>query len=61
MAKLDIARYHRRVFVVVVMPLNERVLERYTKVKDFIESSHGKPFRHRIEKHLMLSFVNRNY
>jgi uncharacterized protein YaaW (UPF0174 family) len=42
------------------MTQDERWMERYTEVKDFIESNHRNPSRHRIEEHLMLNFLKHN-
>lgn len=44
----------------MVMTQDERWLEKYTEVKDFIESNHRNPSRHRIEEHLMLNFLKHN-
>ena len=42
------------------MTQDERWLERYAEVSDFIESNHRNPSRHRIEEHLMLNFLKHN-
>ena len=42
------------------MTQDERRLERYTEVKDFIELNHRNPSRHRIEEHRMLNFLKHN-
>lgn len=42
------------------MTQDERWQERYTEVKDFIESNHRNPSRYRIEEHLMLIFLKHN-
>ena len=42
------------------MTQNERWLEKYNEVKDFIEENHRNPSKHRIEEHLMLNFVKHN-
>ncbi len=42
------------------MTQDERWLERYIGVMDFIELYHRNPSRHRIEKHLMLNFLKHN-
>lgn len=42
------------------MTQDERWLVRYNEVKDFIESEHRNPSKHRIEDHLMLNFIKHN-
>ena len=42
------------------MTQDERWLERYNEVKNFIETNHRNPSKHRIEEHLMLNFVKHN-
>ena len=42
------------------MTQDERWLERYTEVKDFIELNHINISRYRIAEHLMLNFLKHN-
>ena len=42
------------------MTQDERWLEKYNEVKDFIEKNHRNPSKHRIEEHLMLNFIKHN-
>ena len=42
------------------MTQDERWLEKYTEVKDFIETNKRNPSKHRIEEHLMLNFIKHN-
>lgn len=39
------------------MTQDERWLENYSEVKDFIEKSHRNPSKHRIEEHDMLNWL----
>ena len=42
------------------MTQEERWIERYNEVMEFVEKNHRNPSRHRIEEHLMLNFVKHN-
>ena len=42
------------------MTQDERWLEKYNEVKDFIRSNHRNPSKHRIEEHLMLNWIKHN-
>ena len=42
------------------MTQDEKWIERYNEVKNFIETNHRNPSKHRIEEHLMLNFVKHN-
>ena len=42
------------------MTQEERWLEKYNEVKDFIETNKRNPSKHRIEDHLMLNFIKHN-
>ncbi len=42
------------------MDQDTRWLTRYNEVKDFIETNHRNPSRHRIEEHDMLNWIKAN-
>ena len=42
------------------MTQEERWIEKYNEVKDYIETNHRNPSKHRIEEHLMLNFIKHN-
>lgn len=42
------------------MTQDERWLEKYIEVKDFIETNHRNPSKHRIEEHDMLNWLKVN-
>ena len=42
------------------MTQDERWLEKYNEVKDFIEKNHRNPSRHNIEDHLALNWIKHN-
>ena len=42
------------------MNQDERWLEKYNEVKDFIEVNHRNPSRHNIEDHLVLNWIKHN-
>ena len=42
------------------MTQDERWLEKYNEVKDFIETNKRNPSKHRIEEHLLLNFIMHN-
>ena len=42
------------------MTQDEKWLEKYNEVKEFIEKNHRNPSKHRIEEHLMLNFIKHN-
>ena len=42
------------------MNQDERWLEKYKEVKDFIEKNHRNPSRHNIEDHLALNWIKHN-
>ena len=42
------------------MTQDERWLEKYKEVKDFIETNHRNPSKHRIEEHDMLNWLKAN-
>ena len=42
------------------MTQDERWIERYNEVMEFVEKNHRNPSRHRLEEHLMLNFVKHN-
>ena len=42
------------------MTQDERWLEKYNEVKDFIEMNHRNPSKHRIEEHEMLNWLKAN-
>lgn len=42
------------------MTQEERWYFRYQEVRDFIETNHRNPSKHRIEEHLMLNWVKHN-
>lgn len=42
------------------MTQEEKWLEKYDEVKDFIETNKRNPSKHRIEEHLMLNFIKHN-
>lgn len=42
------------------MTQDERRLEKYREVKDFIAKNHRNPSKHRVEEHLMLNFIKHN-
>ena len=42
------------------MTQDERWLEKYNEVKNFIETNKRNPSKHRIEEHLMLNFIKHN-
>ena len=42
------------------MTQDERWLEKYNKVMDFIVMNHRNPSKHRIEEHMLLNFVKHN-
>ena len=42
------------------MTQDEKWISRYNEVKNFIETNHRNPSKHRIEEHLMLNFVKHN-
>ena len=42
------------------MTQDERWLEKYNEVKDFIEENHRNPSRHNIEDHLALNWIKHN-
>ena len=42
------------------MTQEERWLEKYNEVKDFIETNKRNPSKHRIEEHLMLNYIKHN-
>lgn len=46
--------------LLAVMTQDERWLFRYNEVKDFIESNHRNPSRHRIEERDMLNWLKAN-
>ena len=42
------------------MTQEEKWLEKYKEVKEFIETNKRNPSKHRIEEHLMLNFIKHN-
>ena len=42
------------------MTQDERWLEKYNEVKDFIVTNKRNPSKHRIEEHLMLNYIKHN-
>ena len=42
------------------MTQDERWLEKFNEVKNFIETNKRNPSKHRIEEHLMLNFIKHN-
>ena len=42
------------------MTQDEKWLEKYNEVKDFIETNKRNPSKHRIEEHLMLNWLRAN-
>lgn len=44
----------------MVMTQDERWMERFYEVMDFMEKNHRNPSKHRIEEHLMLNFIKHN-
>ena len=42
------------------MTHDERWLEKYNEVVEFIKTNHRNPSKHRIKEHLMLNFIKHN-
>lgn len=44
----------------MIMTQDERWIQRYNEVVEFISANHRNPSKHRIEEHLMLNFIKHN-
>ena len=42
------------------MTQDEKWFAKYNEVRDFVETNHRNPSKHRIEEHLMLNFIKHN-